>query len=109
MLISRISTCAVFDPEAVKTLVAAFDDACAALNVTDRADPRAMTVAKKIIEHARRGERDPIRLREAVLTELQRDGDTGCPRSSSSQATPDDDDTNAAGERREERSCKELV
>jgi hypothetical protein len=73
MLISRISTCAVFDPEAVKTLVAAFDDACAALNVTDRADPRAMTVAKKIIEHARRGERDPIRLREAALTELQRD------------------------------------
>ena len=30
-------------------------------------------------------------------------------RSSSSQATPDDDDTNVAGERREERSCKELV
>ena len=71
MLITRTSTDAVFYPEAVKVLAAAFDDACDALNVTDRADPRAVTVAKKIIEHARRGERDPIRLREAVLTELQ--------------------------------------
>jgi hypothetical protein len=67
MLINRTSTCAVFDPEAVKALATAFDDACAALNVTDRADPRAMTIAKKIIEHARRGERDPIRLREGAV------------------------------------------
>jgi hypothetical protein len=71
MLIARASTYAVFDPEGVKALAAAFDDACAALHVTDRADPRALTVAKKIIEHAGRGERDPIRLREAALTELQ--------------------------------------
>jgi hypothetical protein len=60
MSISRTFNYAVFDPEALKALAVAFDDACAALNVTDRADPYAMTVAKKIIEHARRGERDPI-------------------------------------------------
>ena len=72
----RISNEAVFDPQAVKVLATAFDDACAALNVIDRADPRALIVAKKIIEHARCGERDPIRLREVALTELQRDADT---------------------------------
>lgn len=61
----------IFDPQAVKALAAAFDDACAALHVIDRGDPRAMIVAKKIIEHARCGERDSIQLREAVLIELR--------------------------------------
>jgi hypothetical protein len=48
MLISRIRHGAVFNPEAVKALAAAFDGACAALNVIDRTDPRATIVAKKI-------------------------------------------------------------
>ena len=60
-----------FDPQAVKALAAAYDDACAVLHVVDRADPRATIVAKKIIEHAQHGERDPIRLRNLVLIELQ--------------------------------------
>jgi hypothetical protein len=76
MLINRIPNQAVFDPEAVKALAAAFDDACAALNVIDRTDPRATIVAKRIIEHARGGERDAIRLRDAVLIELQSKPDT---------------------------------
>jgi hypothetical protein len=75
MLISRIPNQAVFDPEAVKALAAAFDDACAALNVIDHADPRATIVAKRIIEHARGGERDVIRLRDAVLIELKSGAD----------------------------------
>ena len=72
MPISRINDSAVFDPQAVKALAAAYDGACAALHVVDRADPRATIVAKKIIEHAQQGERDPIRLRDLVLIELQR-------------------------------------
>jgi hypothetical protein len=79
MLISRISHGAVFDPEAVKALAAAFDGACAALNIIDRTDPRATIVAKQIIEYARCGERDPIRLREAVLSELQPIAHQLCP------------------------------
>jgi hypothetical protein len=79
MPISRIPHGAVFDPEAVKALTAAFDGACAALNIIDRIDPRATIVAKKIIEHARRGEHDPIRLREAVLSELQPIAHQLCP------------------------------
>jgi hypothetical protein len=65
-----------FDPQAVKALAAAYDDACAVLHVVDRADPRATIVAKKIIEHAQHGERDPIRLRDLVLIELQSNADT---------------------------------
>jgi hypothetical protein len=40
------------------------------LQLADRTDPLTEVVAKKIIEHARRGERDPRRLREIVLKEL---------------------------------------
>ena len=72
MLISRTNDNAAFDPQAVKALAVAYDDACAVLHVVDRADPRATIVAKKIIEHAQQGERDPIRLRDLVLIELQR-------------------------------------
>jgi hypothetical protein len=41
------------------------------LHVANDADPRATIIAKKIIEHARHGERDPIRLLDLILTELQ--------------------------------------
>ena len=36
----------------------------------DRDDPETNAVAKKIIEFAQRGERDPIRLRQFVLQAL---------------------------------------
>ena len=77
MPISRTNDNAAFDPEAVKALAVAYDDACAVLHVIDRADPRTTIVAKKIIEHAQQGERDPIRLREAVLTEMKAAADAG--------------------------------
>jgi len=37
------------------------------LNLTNRKDPLAISVAKLIIEFARDGERDPARLRDLVL------------------------------------------
>jgi hypothetical protein len=40
-------------------------------HLIDRTDPLAEVIAKKIIEHARRGERDPNRLWEAVLKEVK--------------------------------------
>jgi hypothetical protein len=42
------------------------------LHVPNDTDPRAIVIAKKIIEHARHAERDPVRLLDLVLTELQR-------------------------------------
>jgi hypothetical protein len=56
-----------FDPEDVKVLVGVFEDTLRALNLTNRQDPLAISVAKLIIEFAKDGERDPIRLRDLVL------------------------------------------
>ena len=63
---------AAFDPETIEALAVAYHGACAVLHVANDADPRANIIAKKIIEHARHGERDPIRLLDLVLTELRR-------------------------------------
>ena len=71
----RIHDNAAFDPQAVKALAVAYEDACGVLRVIDNSDPRATIVAKKIIEHAQHGERDPIRLRDLVLIELQSNPD----------------------------------
>ena len=60
-----------FDPDAVKALATAYENACAALDLVDRTDPLTEIVAKKIIEYARSGERDAARLCEAVLKELR--------------------------------------
>jgi hypothetical protein len=45
----------------------AFDNACRALRLSDRTDRATELVAKKIIELAQRGERDPHRLCSGVL------------------------------------------
>ena len=72
MPITHISDTAAFDPGAIRALAVTYDSACAVLHVANDADPRATVIAKKIIEHARHGERDPIRLLDLVLTELRR-------------------------------------
>jgi hypothetical protein len=41
-----------------------------ALRLKDRADPATEMIAKKIIELAQRGERDPVRLREHAIRGL---------------------------------------
>ncbi len=61
-----------FEPEAIATMTSAYADVCRTLGLRDRDHPQANAVAKKIIEFAQRGERDPIRLREVVLQALER-------------------------------------
>lgn len=61
-----------FEPEAIATMTSAYADVCRTLGVGDRDDLQANAVAKKIIEFAQRGERDPVRLRESVLRALAR-------------------------------------
>jgi hypothetical protein len=57
-----------FEPEAVQAMSAAFDEVCRALDLNG--DFRAReTIAVRVIELARRGERDAIRLRDRVLRE----------------------------------------
>jgi hypothetical protein len=59
-----------FDPDAVKAMTAAYEGACAALDLVDRTDPLKEVIAKAIIERAKNGERDAGRLCEGVLKEF---------------------------------------
>ena len=76
-----------FDPETVHLLAAAFENAWKSLTARGdrfadplRADHSREVLAKRIIELAQRGERDPIHLRDdalAYLTEQSVDGRRG--------------------------------
>jgi len=63
--INRLLKGRAFTPEEVELLTAAFEDALRDLNLVGRTDPATELVAKRIMELALRGERDPVRLREA--------------------------------------------
>jgi hypothetical protein len=57
---------AAFSPEDVVVLTTAFEDCLRALKVVDRI-PVVTLVAKRIIDLAKHGERNPASLREQVL------------------------------------------
>ena len=59
----------VFSPQDVTALTMAFEDALLVLHL-DRDDPAAAAMAKRIIELAEHGERNPTRLLNAVVTEF---------------------------------------
>ena len=59
-----------FDPEATRKLGQAFDMACALLGRTPQPTAVREAIAKSIIEAAKAGERDSVRLREAGLAAL---------------------------------------
>jgi hypothetical protein len=56
-----------FGPDEIKLLSTAFEEALRELRLVDRTDPATQLVAKRIIELAQQGERDPIRLREGAI------------------------------------------
>jgi hypothetical protein len=61
----------VFSPDEIAVITTAFEDTLNALGLVDRQDPAVTMVAKRMIEIARGGERDPILLRDAVLKALR--------------------------------------
>ena len=67
MPIYRLLRDHAFGPEEIKILGDAFEDALRKLRLVNRDDPATEIVAKKIIELAQRGERDPARLRDAAV------------------------------------------
>jgi len=69
--IHRLLQQAAYSPEEVRILASAYEDCLSKLNIADSTDPMAETVAKKIIEAARSGIRNPARLVERALAELQ--------------------------------------
>ncbi len=56
-----------FEPDVTRAMGVAFVDACASLGLLDRADPATELIAKKIIELAKQGERDPARMHDQVV------------------------------------------
>jgi hypothetical protein len=68
-----------FDPETTRFMGVACELALVALRHTDRVDPARDAVARKIIELAKAGERDPERLCEGVLKELRPVTDSNLP------------------------------
>ncbi len=71
MAVYRLFKNKAFEPEIIATMSAAYTEVCQALGVSDRDRRQADAVAKKVIEFAQRGERDPARLREHVLQALR--------------------------------------
>jgi hypothetical protein len=58
----------VFEPDEIKTMSAAFDEVCEALKL-QHGSPATRTIAARIIDLVRGGERSPKRLRDTVLQE----------------------------------------
>lgn len=71
MPITRYLREAAFDPKAIEAMSAAFESACVSLQLLDRDDPLTEIVARKVIEIAGAGERDPERICELVLLGLK--------------------------------------
>ena len=59
-----------FDPESLQVIVTAYEEARQALGLVDRSDPFTETVARKIIEVAETGERDPTVIRQRAIDNL---------------------------------------
>ena len=62
---------AVFGPEEIAGITAAFDDALKQLGLVDRKDPIVLVVARTTLELAKEGERDPKRLSDKVVEVLR--------------------------------------
>jgi hypothetical protein len=66
MTILRLLQKSAFGPEQIAYIAAAYEDALRELGFANRTDPITEIIAKKIIEIAQTGERDPLRIRRTV-------------------------------------------
>ena len=67
MPISRHLQGLILDPEAIKAITVAYENAYRDLKLIDRDDPLTELVAKEVIAVAQTGERDPVRITQMVL------------------------------------------
>jgi hypothetical protein len=70
MPIHRLLREHAFGPEEIRVLASAFERALRTLRLVDRTDPATEIVAKKIIELAQQGERDPERLCQRAVRSI---------------------------------------
>jgi len=71
MTVHRLYKNKPFEPEAITMMTRAYSDVCRKLGLDEDNRPEANAVAKKVIEFAQRGDRDPVRLRDHVLQALR--------------------------------------
>jgi hypothetical protein len=57
----------VFEPETTQAMASAFEEICRVLNLAESATRERETVASRIVDLARRGERNSLKLTERVL------------------------------------------
>jgi hypothetical protein len=65
--IHRLVNTGTFEPEQLAVLGGVFEDVLQALGLVDRHDPLTELVARKVMELAQTGERDPVRLKQLTL------------------------------------------
>jgi len=70
MAIQRLLQNSAFEPEQIAYIAAAYEDALHELGLANRTDPITEIIAKKIIEIAQTGERDPLQIRGRAIAEL---------------------------------------
>lgn len=70
MAIHHLLDSFAFGPEEIQYVVKAYDDALSALGLASRDDPATRLLAKKIVEIAKTGERDPITIRKRAIEKL---------------------------------------
>jgi hypothetical protein len=66
-----------FAPEDIANLTAAFEAALSKLGLVNRYDPITTEVAKRVMQLAKEGERDPGRLCEGAVTALGKQTGSG--------------------------------
>ena len=77
MAIYRLLQNSAFVPEDIGRLVAAYENCLRILNLSDRSDPITELIAKKVIEVAQTGMRDPARSGQLALEEIGMSGGKG--------------------------------
>lgn len=70
MAIYRLLQNSAFGPEEIERMTTAYEDALRILGLTDRADPMTEILAKKIVEIAQTGERDPAQIRARAVAAI---------------------------------------
>src|SRR4029078_2636942 len=68
--IYRLLQNSAFGPDEVERITMVYEGALRVLGLADRTDPITEIIAKKIIEVAQSGERDPLRIRARAIAEL---------------------------------------
>ena len=60
-----------FAQDEIVDMALAVDDVCKVLEIPAEDTPTLKSIAERVVEHARRGERDPAALAELVISDMR--------------------------------------